>query len=119
MVTRPLVLLPQVGDINADGTVDSTRHKAASSAASATDEFILENRDSDTLGYEAGAIEKTTVDGVDIWTETVYPRANIFKFRVVDVNNDRNVNNIDGNLIDQNLRRNQPFFRFYNPVTYK
>lgn len=55
---------------------------------------------------------------VSAWEETVYPRANIFKYRVVDVNNDRNVNNIDGNLIDKIARGSAKAIRFYNPVRY-
>ncbi len=53
-----------------------------------------------------------------MWKETVYERSNIFKYRVVDVNNDRNVNNIDGNLIDKIARGTAEAIRFYNPVNY-
>lgn len=117
-VTRPFVILPRTGDVNVDGYLNSTRfpEDATPDAKKLTDEYVLENRVADLLGYEAGKWEE--VDGV--WTETVYPRANIFKFRVCDVNNDRNVNNIDGNEL--NLLARDPDglhpLKFYEPVNY-
>ncbi len=117
-VTRPLVILPRTGDVNVDGCLNSTRfpEDATEDAKKLTDEYVLENRVADLLGYEAGKWEQ--VDGA--WTETVYPRANIFKYRVCDVNNDRNVNNIDGNEI--NLLARDPDgthpLKFYEPLNY-
>ena len=113
-VTRPLVILSAVGDVNSDGTVDSTRRKDADKSEGQTDEATLKNRVADPLGYVAGKWEFN----VSAWEETVYPRANIFKYRVADVNNDRNVNNIDGNLIDKIARGSGSAIRFYNPVRY-
>lgn len=103
-VTRPLVILSAVGDVNSSG-----------GRLDEKDETALKNRVTDPLGYVAGRWERG--DG-DEWEETVYPRANIFKYRVVDVNNDRNVNNIDGNLIRKIADGKAQPIRFYNPVTY-
>lgn len=116
-VTRPLVILPEVGDVNSDGAVDSTRRAAAADKDTVqTDEAVLKNRVADPLGYAAGGWSWNAA--ASAWEETVYPRANILKYRVVDVNNDRNVNNIDGNLIDKIARSNATAIRFYNPVEY-
>lgn len=104
IVTRPLVILSSVGDVDSDGA-----------KIGQTDEAVLKNRVADPLGYAAGQWKKNA-DGD--WVETVYPRSNIFKYRVVDVNNDRNVNNIDGNLIDKIARGKATPLRFYNPVDY-
>ncbi len=116
-VTRPFVILSETGDVNVDGSLNSTRFPETTDedAKKRTDEYVLENRVADPLGYEAGKWEE--VDGV--WTETVYPRANIFKYRVCDVNNDRNVNNIDGNEINR-LAGNEGAdpLTFYDPVRY-
>lgn len=114
IVSRPLVILPAVGDVNSDGIVDSTSKKNTDKSEDETDEATLKNRVADPLGYVAGKWE--LISGA--WEETVYPRANIFKYRVVDVNNDRNVNNIDGNLIDKIVRGSAEAIRFYNPVNY-
>lgn len=114
-VTRPLVILSPVGDVNSDGAVDSTRAKAAGKSAAATDEATLKNRVADPLGYVAGRWEQVSTN---VWEEAVYPRANIFKYRVADVNNDRNINNIDGNLIDKIARGEAAPICFYNPVDY-
>lgn len=106
-VRRPLVILPAIGDVNADGQRDYT------------DETVLKNRVADPLGYVAGRWELVeTSAGKWEWKETVYERSNIFKYRVVDVNNDRNVNNIDGNLIRKIVGNKAKPIRFYNPVEY-
>lgn len=102
-VTRSMVILSSVGDVNCDG---GTVTKA--------DETTLKNRVADPLGYVAGRGEQSG----KVWVESVYPRANIFKYRVVDVNNDRNVNNIDGNLINKIVRSKAEAIRFYNPIYY-
>lgn len=115
-VTRPLVILSGVGDVNSDGTVDSTRRKSNDKQPGQTDEAALKNRVADPLGYTAGGWGYNAAAGA--WEETVYPRSNIFKYRVADVNNDRNINNIDGNLIDKIARGQAAAIRFYNPVEY-
>ena len=70
-VTRPLVILPPVGDVNADGTVD------------AVDERAVKARVTDPLGY----------------TALGYASGNVFRYRSCDTNNDRNINNIDANVL--------------------
>lgn len=101
---RPFVILRAVGDVNTDG-VRNNDHKTQG-----TDEYAIEDRVTDPLGYEAGEWDGSK--------ETVYPYANIFKYRVCDVNNDRNINNIDANLVDKNARQNGGWLRFYEPVDY-
>lgn len=102
---RPFVILRPVGDVNTDG-VRSNGYNAPGS-----DEYAIEDRVTDPLGYEAGEW-----DGAK---DTVYPYANIFKYRVCDVNNDRNINNIDANLVDKNIRKGgDVWLRFYEPVDY-
>ncbi len=111
-VTRPLVILREVGDVNADGVRDAIDHPAAGHDGKTNDEYQIEDRVTDPLGYEAGewdAAEKK---------ETVYPSANIFKFRVADVNNDRNINNIDANQVAKNAKDNGGWLQFYDPVDY-
>lgn len=102
---RPFVILRPVGDVNTDG-VRSNGYTTVGS-----DEYAIEDRVTDPLGYEAGEWDGTK--------DTVYPYANIFKYRVCDVNNDRNINNIDANLVDKNVRKGgDPWLRFYEPVDY-
>lgn len=102
---RPFVILRGVGDVNTDGMRDNGYTKVGS------DEYAIEDRVTDPLGYEAGEWDGTK--------ETVYPYANIFKYRVCDVNNDRNINNIDANLVDKNIRKGgDEWLRFYEPVDY-
>lgn len=104
-VTRPFVILREVGDVNVDGTRNAGSHTKG------TDEYAMEDRVThDPLGYEAGDWDGTK--------ETVYPYANIFKFRVADVNNDRNINNIDANQIAKNVKDKGGWLRFYDPVDY-
>lgn len=101
---RPFVILRGVGDVNTDGV------RTNGSTTAGSDEYAIEDRVTDPLGYAAG--------GWDGTQETVYPHANVFKYRVCDVNNDRNINNIDANLVDKNVRASGGWLRFYEPVDY-
>lgn len=102
---RPFVILRGVGDVNTDGQRDSGYRTPGN------DEYAIEDRVTDPLGYAAGKWDGTK--------ETVYPYANIFKYRVCDVNNDRNINNIDANLVDKNVRvGGDLWLRFYEPLDY-
>lgn len=105
-VYRPFVLLSPVGDVNVDGSRTDGSHTAAS------DEYAVENRVTDPLGYAAGTYNASSGE------EKTYPAANLFKFRVCDVNNDRSVNNIDANQIHQNVKDSKPWLRFYKPTDY-
>lgn len=111
-VTRPLVILREVGDVNADGARNAIRNSGGQGEG--TDEYAIEDRVThDPLGYEAGGWD--AAGGV----ETVYPSANIFKFRVADVNNDRNINNIDANQIAKNVKDGDTgWLQFYDPEDY-
>lgn len=111
---RPFVILREVGDVNADGVRDSVKAPATAGGAADSDEYHIEDRvGTDPLGYEAGKAPDTThPNGVD------YPFANIFKYRVADVNNDRNINNIDANQVQKNVKLNGGWLQFYDPVDY-
>lgn len=87
--TRPLIILPRNGDVNADMAVDETDAK------------VIEGRVTDPMGY--------TADEAD------YPDWRVFRYRVCDVNNDRNFNNIDANLV----RDKEKIVFFYLPINYK
>ncbi len=114
-VDRPFVILRGVGDVNTDGKRDSVKTAlAASTPFLDSDEYHIEDRVGlDPLGYEAGgAVDASNPYGRD------YPFANIFKFRVCDVNNDRNINHIDANQLDKNARAGGGWLRFYHPWEY-
>lgn len=70
--TRPFIILSRNGDVNADMTVGETDAK------------LIEDRVTDPLGCTAPA--------------AAYPDRQLFRWRVCDVNNDSNLNNIDANL---------------------
>lgn len=88
-VTRDFVVLAPVGDVNADLTI--TRQNG--------DEKLMKGRVTDPLGYTAANYE---------W-------AGIFKHRTCDVNNDRNINNIDAN----NIQSDEGVKQYYLPTGYK
>ena len=92
-ITRDFVILAPVGDVNADLTVSDT-----------VDEKLIKNRVSPNAGYPALG-----------YMADNYSDAAIFKLRTVDVNNDRNINNIDANAIHQKTG----VTTFYLPVDYK
>lgn len=114
-VTRPFVILAPLGDVNADLAVDNIQMAATAGAKAETnDEYLVENRVTDPLGWFAGSVSYND-DG------NMYPFANIFRYRVCDVNNDRNVNNIDANELEayaetEVTRKNYPLF--YLPTGY-
>ena len=88
-VTRDFVVLAPVGDVNADLTI--IRQNG--------DEKLMKGRVTDPLGYTAANYE---------W-------AGIFKHRTCDVNNDRNINNIDAN----NIQSDEGVKQYYLPTGYK
>lgn len=90
-VTRPFVILAPVGDVNGDGAVTT---------GADSDETAVKGRVTAPLGY----------------TAEHYAAAAIFKFRTCDVNNDRNINNIDANTIRAGAAR---VTNFYLPTGYK
>ena len=109
--TRPFVILRRVGDVNVDGERTAIRGNLGGFLQS--DEYHIEDRVTrDPLGYEAGGWNATTK------VQTVYPWSNIFKYRVTDVNNDRNINNIDANQVAANVKANGGWLQFYHPYDY-
>lgn len=96
-VTRDFVILAPVGDVNSNmpaGDADAWQH-----VSDHVDEQLVKDRVTAPLGYMAD----------------YYPDGAIFKLRTCDVNNDRNINNIDANTI----RVRKVIERFYLPVDYK
>lgn len=97
-VTRDFVVLAPVGDVDADRTVTE-----------ATDRPLVKGRVTDPLGYLAEN----------------YEGAAIFKLRTCDVNNDRNINNIDANAIAADGVTNpksdylEKIQKYYLPIGYK
>lgn len=94
-VTRDFVVLAPVGDVNADLAVV---HRNG-------DEELMKGRVTDPLGYTAAN----------------YEYAGIFKHRTCDVNNDRNINNIDANNIQvgSGNQVNRGVKQYYLPTGYK
>lgn len=92
--TRDFVVLAPVGDVNADISVTT--------GTTQSDEALLEGRISPNAGYPALGYMSYDADA-------------IFKLRTCDVNNDRNINNIDANTIGKGTAVQ----RFYLPVDYK
>ena len=92
--TRDFVVLAPVGDVNADISVTT--------GTTTSDEALVEGRISPNAGYPALGYMSYDSDA-------------IFKLRTCDVNNDRNINNIDANTIGKATAVG----RFYLPVDYK
>lgn len=88
-VTRDFVVLAPVGDVNADLAI----------VRRSGDEALMKGRVTDPLGYTAANYE---------W-------AGIFKHRTCDVNNDRNINNIDAN----NIQSDEGVKQHYLSTGYK
>lgn len=95
-VTRDFVVLAPVGDVNAD--------LLTTGADAVVDETLIENRISPDAGKPALG-----------YMADNYDYAAIFKLRTCDVNNDRNINNIDANTI----LRSTVVEQFYLPTGYK
>jgi len=95
---RPFIILTRTGDVNADGRVVTGDPKLLFGVTlTASDERQLKDRVSDPLGYLA--------QGYTDWA--------VFRFRVCDANNDRNVNNIDANELDRS-----PRLEYYKATDY-
>ncbi len=97
--SRPLIVLSANGDVNADGSLST----------SVKDADTIRKRFSEALPLEL--------------TDPVYSQADrrLYRYRIVDANNDRNINNVDANLI----RKVTAFFlpedtltQFYRPTDY-
>ncbi|MEG2454687.1 MAG: hypothetical protein RSC08_00425 [Oscillospiraceae bacterium] len=93
VVKRHFAIVAPAGDINANNTV--TNHGAK------TDEALLKGRVGEPLGYEALG----------------YLDGNLYKFRTCDVNNDRNINNIDANNLKKTANTAE-LNKFYLPTNY-
>lgn len=92
-VTRPVIILAPVGDVNADRAVNTT------------DSDYIQNRVSEPLGCMYEPNTGTVLD---------YPAWRLFRYRCCDTNNDRNINNIDANQ----LIREGTLVPYYKPTDY-
>lgn len=104
--TRKIVVLGRVGDVNADDFVENDASYATKMGDAAvavkpsgSDESIIEKRVYDPLGQDS-------LNVLD---------SNVIKFRTADVNNDRDVNNIDANALHSAL---DSIKQFYEPSGY-
>jgi len=89
-ITRPVVILAPVGDVDANLTTEKA------------DAALIRDRILDPLGGDRSA-------------ESVYTTWRLFRYRCCDVNNDRNVNNIDANKIYYGSDEIVPY---YKPTDY-
>ena len=94
--TRPFIILSPRGDVNADLSVNGA------------DGDYIHGRMRYPLPIDqlAGSAD--------------YPEGDklVYRYRIVDANNDRNINNIDANLIFKIIRLGQTLQEFYLPTNY-
>ena len=93
---RDFVVLAPVGDVDADRVLTNIADQSTGS-----DEALMKERVTAPLGYLAEN----------------YPDGAIHKLRTCDVNNDRNINNIDANGI--RTKKHNGVQKYYLPVDYK
>lgn len=98
---RKLIILAQVGDVNAD--------RAVSNSGAASDAAYIKNRVTDPLGCMMTPNANASNAKPD------YPAWRLFRYRSCDTNNDRNINNIDANQI---LRGKDRIVPYYKPTDY-
>lgn len=95
---RPLIVLTRNGDMNADLSTNEA------------DGTAIQNR-----------FGGTATDPINLPLNSAnYPEGDklLYRYRILDTNNDRNVNNIDANLIREVLRTNSALTEFYLPIDY-
>lgn len=98
---RKLIVLAQVGDVNADRDV--------SNSGSVSDVTYIKNRVTDPLG----CMMTPNANAANAVPD--YPAWRLFRYRSCDTNNDRNINNIDANQLLKNKSRIVPY---YKPTDY-
>lgn len=94
--TRPLIVLAPRGDVDSDLDVDGD------------DSDDIHSRYSVPLPIDQFSGSNNYPDGDKL----------VYRYRIVDANNDRNINNIDANLIGRLLRTGETLPRFYLPTDY-
>ena len=104
-VKRPFIILAPVGDVNADRSVNNTKGDELNDAD------YVKNRMKDPLGGMKTPLVTITnpPPGPD------YPAWRLFRYRCCDVNNDRNINNVDANDI---LHGKDSIVAYYQPTDY-
>lgn len=106
--TRPLIVLAPIGDVNADWV--QVLPSNASDKVTKNDRTAIQQRFSTALPYELPTTVYSAADAL------------VYKYRIVDANNDRNINNIDAGLIRKaEIKRikDKPILtEFYKPVEY-
>lgn len=108
-VTRPLIILAPVGDVNADSYVINGKETGENVKNSPSDAEYVKNRIKDPLGG------MMTPNANDSAAAPDYPCWRLFRYRCCDSNNDRNINNIDANQI---LKDKTKLVPYYKPTDY-
>ena len=88
VLKRPMIVLARVGDVDANRQAEHV------------DGELIQNRVADPLGDTAAAS---------------FPDWRLYRYRVCDVNNDRNINNIDANKLYYGVDQIVPY---YKPTDY-
>ena len=105
-IARPLIVLYRNGDVNADRGTTGTAHVTEADATAIQERFV----DDVTKKLPLEAPNYSTL--VDML---------VYRYRILDANNDRNINNIDSNLIREVLDTTSAInalTEFYLPTDY-
>ena len=104
-VERNLIILSPVGDVNADRVVCNGKESPATGLPSDVD--YIHDRITDPLG---GMTSDPTA------ATNYYTQWRLFHYRCIDSNNDRNVNDVDANVI---LNDKESIVPYYKPTGYR
>lgn len=105
-VERNVIILSPVGDVNADRGVCNGKETPATGLPSDVD--YIHNRVTDPLGGMTGDNPTAATNYYIQWR--------LFRYRCVDSNNDRNVNDVDANVI---LNDKDHIVPYYKPTGYR
>lgn len=105
-VERNVIILSPVGDVNADRGVCNGKETPATGLPSDVD--YIHNRITDPLGGMTG---DNPTDA-----SNYYIQWRLFRYRCIDSNNDRNVNDVDANVI---LNDKDHIVPYYKPTGYR
>lgn len=104
-VERPFIILAPVGDVNADQSVNNDKTDKKN------DFDYIKNRMKEPLG----GMKTPLVTMTNPVPQPDYPAWRLFRYRCCDVNNDRNINNVDANNI---LNGKSSIVAYYQPTDY-
>lgn len=103
---RPLIILPEKGDINIDNTADTTDADILYQRHNNLNKGLFESDGVTPLPYKSFCTE--IIDGTEPWER-------LLAYRVGDVNEDRNVNSIDANAAHNSVTL-MDFTKYYEPL---